>query len=58
MMAGWMLLEEKYDADKNGILSDAEMKTLKADAEKALEAKKAQTKAAREANKPGAEQQN
>ncbi len=50
-MAGWMLLEEKYDADKNGILSDAEMKTLKADADKAFEAKKAARKAAHEQKK-------
>ncbi len=51
MMAGMMLLSEKYDADKNGMLNKEEMKQLKADADKLWEAKKAERKAAREAKK-------
>ena len=36
-----MLIEEKYDADKDGKLNEAEMTQLKADADKALEARRA-----------------
>lgn len=49
MMAGWMLIEEKYDADKDGKLNEAEMTQLKADADKALEARRAARREARKA---------
>jgi len=39
MTAGWILIEEKYDADKDGKLNEAEMSQLHADAAKALEAR-------------------
>ncbi|MFR1410951.1 MAG: hypothetical protein ACLSUW_00620 [Akkermansia sp.] len=40
MAAGWILIEEKYDADKDGKLNEAEMAQLNADASKALEARR------------------
>lgn len=51
MMGSWMLIEEKYDADKDGKLNEAETTQLKQDAEKALEARRAERKTAREARK-------
>lgn len=47
MAAGWILIEEKYDADKDGKLNEAEMAQLNADASKALEARREARKAAR-----------
>ena len=44
---GWILIEEKYDADKDGKLNEAEMAQLNADASKALEARREARKAAR-----------
>ncbi len=45
MLAGALALFDKYDADKNGVLSEAELNTLKADADKAAAAKQAEFKA-------------
>lgn len=42
-----ILIEEKYDADKDGKLNEAEMAQLNADASKALEARREARKAAR-----------
>jgi hypothetical protein len=48
---GHKLLVEKYDADKDGKLSEQEEATLKADAKKAAESRKAEMDARREAAK-------
>jgi hypothetical protein len=50
-MMGHKLLVEKYDADKDGKLSEQEEATLKADAKKAAESRKAEMDARREAAK-------
>ena len=44
-MAGMALIMEKYDADKDGMLSESESSAMKADAKKAMEARKAARKA-------------
>ncbi|WP_418675507.1 EF-hand domain-containing protein, partial [Akkermansia sp.] len=49
MAAGWILIEEKYDADKDGKLNEAEMAQLNADASKALEARRSARREARKA---------
>ncbi|WP_290566766.1 hypothetical protein, partial [Akkermansia sp.] len=49
MAAGWILIEEKYDADKDGKLNEAEMAQLNADASKALEARRTARREARKA---------
>ncbi|WP_455565031.1 EF-hand domain-containing protein [Akkermansia biwaensis] len=45
MMLGHDLIMEKYDTDKDGILSDSEKEALKADVKKAIQAKRAERKA-------------
>lgn len=50
-MAGMALLMEKYDADKDGVLSESESAAMKADAQKAAEARKEARKALRESMK-------
>ncbi len=49
MAAGWVLIEDKYDADKDGKLNEAEMAQLNADASKALEARRSARREARKA---------
>ncbi|MEG0426296.1 MAG: EF-hand domain-containing protein [Akkermansia sp.] len=51
MAVGLALLQQKYDTDQDGKLSDAEKEAMKADAQKALEAKKAARQAAKALNK-------